>query len=67
MKTARERFLDAFDQLDSVTRRALIIIVEAVVAGDSRREAVNKAAAFLSKHPGYEDIAQHWLDWEAEA
>jgi len=70
MKTARERFLDAFDQLDSVTRRALIIIVEAVVAGDSRREALNKALAFLSEHPGYDDVAQCWLDianrWEAE-
>ena len=68
--TEEERFIDAFDQLDSITRQALMINLRAMAAGDSMREALNKALAFLSEHPGYDDIAQCWLDianrWEAE-
>ena len=46
--TEEERFIDAFDQLDSITRQALMINLRAMAAGDSMREALNKALAFLS-------------------
>ena len=62
MKTEEERFIDAFAQLDSISRQALIINLRALAAGESVKEALSKAVAFLSEHPGYEEVAQSWID-----
>ena len=57
----REVLLDLLSQLDPIPQKAFVIHLKSVASGESWRTASKKAAAFLLTQPGYEKMAQRWM------
>ena len=61
-QTAKEQFERLVTKLDNLELGTLIIFMESVKAGESRKTAIEKAASFLGSHPGREKQAFDMLN-----
>ena len=58
---AKDQLREMLVQLDSIECNAVLILIKAVIAGESNRAAIEKAVAYLLAQPGYEARAVHWI------